>query len=337
MYAKLHFNGSNNTSVLEAIVRVATGVTDKNLLSGITGIDLNKCSISTSRNAAGWSLDYASSDKTVYVISAPCADSVKRKYVRLYTSGSAVAMFTVGSGNPVTVTATGNLTFESATQQILYQSGSNYHMPNSNNFEVRISASARHLLVTAGVQGYATGYGLTVQGGQGAVTQIFEHTCADSYFTDNTDYIPVVAHGSIYNSNAGIFSSNNSVSYSNPLYLSPKYRNLTGNGIVDVTASTANAGVYTKMNAGNLLSSAMPNNGKMWVSESAAVTALYPFGVSNPAMYFRGGSITDLCGVYMAAPGAFSDFVEIKAGSSETVYSMWNFGYSGYFLAVPRG
>lgn len=323
MYAKLHYNSSpDNLGILADIIKVITGTIDKYELNGV-GIDHTKTYVNTSKNVAGWRLDYYNDTPTspIYIVSAPCANSAKRKYVKFYMSSTNI-VYVVGygfTGSDITVASDAKVWIYSAPT----------HSYSSPNFEVRLSASARHLLLTAGTTGYATGYGTQYQG-SGAYAMVsgcFEHTCADSYFVEDTEYVPAMS----FSTRSG------TVGGSSPVGVCPKYRNIKTANITDITGASATAIIFTRSASGNFDDVTQQGTGRIWTSESSTVKALFPFGVNNSTYCFRGGSISDLCGIYLGAPGSFSDFVDIKAGASDSVYSMWNVGCGGYYLAVPKG
>lgn len=328
MYAKLHYNVTTLSAVMHSIVSLLTGTTDKFQLTA-QGIDYDRSYILTDRGPAGWRVDYYNENATqpVYIVSAPCEGSAKRKYMLLSILSTNLRC-QVGYG----ISGSTLTTLTPVSTAAILTNDTTAHNLNAPNLELRISASARHFLLTAGTQGYPTGFGVSANTSLGSVSAVFEHTRADSYFTEDTAYVPVVTH------NGRLKGSNSAATGAKDMFQSPRYRNIKLASITDVVDAAANASIFTRMSSDLGLDAATLNGtGRVWTTESSTVKALFPFGVSNDDYCFRGGSISDLCDVYLGAPGTYSEFVDIRAGASESLYSMWNVGYGGYYFAVPKG
>lgn len=345
MFAKLHFDNSWNTSVdlLPVISAVLAGSANVNAIPGATAKFIPSLSyILTNKNVSGWTTEVSTTNTRI--LSAPCKDSTKRKYIRLNAPSNSrisLELMEAGAYNASTGGVTGTASYDdtsSMSNNIVY-GGTTNTFPHStqNAIEVWVSASARHFLVAVNQPGYTHGVGVSGGKNGGWVVGVVEHTPADSWITETSPYIPACVLSSFNNSasaNTGILT-----------FYRNRSRNITQPVASDFTGTTPGAllEAYTKYGSGQIGNITLNGSNQVLLDENTAVRALLPFGARSKSGLVRGGAITELSDIYLAPANIFKENLQIQVGDNvNNRYHVWNLGFaasavSGYNLIVPRG
>lgn len=343
MFAKLYFESSwsANTDILPVIVSMLTGTTNINSVPGATAKFNPALSyVVTTKSVAGWTLESTGGGSRV--ISAPCKDSTKKKFVRLVCPATTRISIELGEGHNGAGLLTGQASFDDGntmTNNAIYSASTN-SFPHSSSFpiEVWISASPRHFLIAANQPGYAHGMGGNGGRQGGWVSGVVEHSNSDSWLTDSSTYIPACVMTTEGNANTAggapfTFFRNRSRDISQP-------------SVTDFANSVAGSKLYayTKYGSGNMSPITLTGTNLVQLDENAVVKALLPFGARNKTALVRGGAISDLCDIYLAPSTIFKENLQIQVGdNTANRYHIWNLGFTSnnatlnFNLAVPRG
>lgn len=343
MFAKLYFdtNWTAQTDLMPVILSVLTGSTDVNAIPGATSKFMPGLSyILTNKSSSGWSYE-GSGTATQRVISAPCKDSTKKKYVRFISPISTRIALELGEGTNGSGVLTGQASFDDPNQMannLIYSGGSNtFPHWTGAPLEVWVSASARHFLVACNQPGYMHGVGGNGSRSGGWVVGAVEHTAADSWITESSSYIPACLMTSATNASAS--GTGTLTFYRN------RSRNIASPTPVDFANNVPGSFLeaYTKYGSDTISNITLAGTNQVLLDESNAVKTLLPFGARSKVGLVRGGSITDVCDIYLAPANIFKENLQIQVGeNAANRYHVWNLGFSGnttagYNLVVPRG
>lgn len=344
MLAKLHFDaGWTLADVLPIINSILGGNVNVGSVPGATAKFVpSKSYVLTSKSQSGWQLEFANT--TTSVFSAPCKDSAKRKYLRLNATnlinGAGVRLdFDVVEAGQINLTTGAFVDYAGTTSiapysSILYTGTANGFAHNYNlAMELWIAASPRYALFAANAPGYQHGTLGGVTAG-GWVTGCLEHTPSDSWINESSPYIPACAmwaYATTSNGGQMRFYRNRS-------------RNIAVGAATDISAPATNyLEIYTKYGSGSLSTATLNGTNLVMLNENNAVRTLLPFGVRSKTDRVRGGSVTDVCDIYLAASGLFDSNLQVQVGENvNNVYHTFNIGYvsnpnGGYCMLVPRG
>lgn len=345
MFAKLYFDSSwqAQADLFPVIFAVLTGATNVNSIPGATAKFVPSLSyILTNKSASGWTSEVNTA--STKIMSSPCKDSAKRKYVRFDAPSAArisTELVEAGSYNGTTGALTGIASYNDTStmaNNIVYSGTTNtYPHATQNAVEVWISASPRHFLVALNQPGYQHGAGTNGGRAGGWVVGVVEHSPSDSWITESSPYIPACVMTSA--TNTASINTGTLTFYRN------RSRNIANPVAADIIGNAAGALLegYTKYGSGQIGNITLNGTNLVLLDENNAVRTLLPFGARSKTALVRGGSITDVCDLYLAPANIFKENLQIQVGDNEAnKYHVWNLGFSasttvGYNLIVPRG
>lgn len=324
MFARIHLNNivagaaGGYYQLIDNIIEVLTGTTDVAALSNEFGLlNQGKSYILTDISPSGWSLVF--NTRAVAVLSAPCHTG-HTKYLSISimnpTSSSAYTNIQIGTGfNP----ETGALENPISHVTCFYSGRSFQH---SRPLDIWISASPSHVIVCTGTPGLRHNYSASTT--YNTALSVFDFLSADTWCEVSQPYLPTCVISSY-----GISST---------AYMTP-YPNASGTGLL--TAANAVGYVSTRHNVVQNATTAndLTTNGYCLTSSAEGmVPSLLPFAINNLTTRLRGGSVTDLCNVYLA-PSSLATNAIIRPADSPYDFHILNIdGHpSGLNVAVPRG
>lgn len=315
MYAKIRLsNISNALDVNDAVLALfesqATTVAQwvaALLPATAADVDVANTVIVNTKAPMGWTVDYSSgiTNSRNVLLKSPCKDSGKFKYVHFTnsTTTASIATGTARSGNTLTDAITASSYYTTAA------------IGTTASFEIHISVSARHLLISS----------VRLDTGVNTTSGVFEYVTNDGYFTETSPYCPVTLLDRL--DLAANFTSGTRV------FKLPRYKNLRAANYPDVT----NQQGYWETPYSDDDFNPADNGGYDYIGTGTDRTPLLiPFGVCNRVTHaFVGGAISDLCDVYLGPTNVGGNYEETLIGTDP--YMSIPINNNTKRLFVPRG